>query len=387
MVFRAAEFFAGIGLVRAALGRHGIDVVWANDIEPVKAAIYAANFPAEDYVLGDVRDVHGKDLPPVDLATASFPCTDLSLAGHRRGLKGEQSGLFWEFARILQQMPQRPHAILLENVPGLATSHGGRDLDAVLARLDDVGYRTQTVHLDARSFVPQSRPRLFVVAVQDGLAAAPPPPPNPPPPAADLTLKDVVDHDADGWWDEARTARFLAELAPLHAARLARLQHQDTTTYRAAYRRTRNGRSTWEIRNDEIAGCLRTARGGSSKQAIVQAGHGHAKARWMTPREYARLQGVDDSFDFAGLSSNKVLFGFGDAVCVPAVAWIAEHYLVPALRRRNSPRFSGVGTTRANAPAEATSQNVPWTTVPADHAAPAPAPAAPAPASAAATTS
>ena len=366
MEFRAAEFFAGIGLVRAALSQHGIDVVWANDVEPVKAAIYAANFPSEHYVLGDVRHVHGRDLPSVDLATASFPCTDLSLAGHRRGLDGEQSGLFWEFARILQQMPHRPDAILLENVPGLATSRNGQDLEDVLARLHGLGYRTQTVHLDARHFVPQSRPRLFVVAVQTWLGPLPAPPPS-----TDRTLADVVDNDAT-WWDAARTERFLAELSPRHAARLARLQHQPTTTYRAAYRRTRNGKATWEIRNDEIAGCLRTARGGSSKQAIVKAGHGQATVRWMTPREYARLQGVDDSFDFAGLSANKVVFGFGDAVCVPAVAWIAEHYLVPALRRRNSPRFSATAI-RASSPAEATSQNVPCTTVPADQPAPSPA--------------
>src|SRR5439155_26769105 len=118
---RAAEFFAGIGLVRAALADAGVDVVWANDIHPMKARLYAANFGSEHYVVGDVRAVRGGDVPPVDVATASFPCTDLSLAGWRRGLAGEQSGLFWEFARVLEEMgPHRPRAVLLENVPGLA---------------------------------------------------------------------------------------------------------------------------------------------------------------------------------------------------------------------------------------------------------------------------
>jgi DNA (cytosine-5)-methyltransferase 1 len=89
--------------------------------------------------------------------------------------------------------------------------------------------------------------------------------------------------------------------------------------------------AVWEVRRDSIAGCLRTARGGSSKQALVEAGGGRLGVRWMTGREYARLQGVGDDFDFAGLSRNQVMFGFGDAVCVPVVAWIAREYLVPVL--------------------------------------------------------
>ena len=73
----AAEFFAGIGLVRAGLERAGVDVVWANDIEPVKQAVYASNFDSAHYVLGDIRGVQGCSVPSVDIATASFPCVDL----------------------------------------------------------------------------------------------------------------------------------------------------------------------------------------------------------------------------------------------------------------------------------------------------------------------
>lgn len=103
----AAEFFAGIGLVRLALEQEGFSVIFANDIEPSKFAFYAANFGPSHFVLGDVRHIHGDDVPDVDLATASFPCTDLSLAGWRRGLSGEQSGMFWEFVRVLREMGSR----------------------------------------------------------------------------------------------------------------------------------------------------------------------------------------------------------------------------------------------------------------------------------------
>lgn len=100
--------------------------------------------------------------------------------------------------------------------------------------------------------------------------------------------------------------------------------------YATAYRRTRQGKAVWEIRGDNIAGCLRTARGGSSKQAVVDTTTGKLRIRWMTAREYARLQGAPD-FSLEGVSEVQAIFGFGDAVCVPAVGWIAQNYLAPLL--------------------------------------------------------
>ncbi|MDQ1439160.1 MAG: (cytosine-5)-methyltransferase 1 [Acidimicrobiaceae bacterium] len=355
---RAAEFFAGIGLVRSALSEAGVEVAWANDIEPIKAQMYGANFGLEHYVLGDVREVTGDDLPPVDLATASFPCTDLSLAGWRRGLAGEDSGMFWEFARVLDEMAtRRPAAVLLENVSGFATSHGGRDMHDVVQRLNELGYSCDVFQVDAKHFVPQSRPRLFIVGTTTPVGDHPFWPDALRPqylvdfatrnplldlhafplhlPAPDTrTLADVVERvppESDMWWDDDRSQRFIDSLSPLQAERLRQLQHGETT-WRTAYRRTRNGVAVWEIRADSISGCLRTARGGSSKQALVEAGGGRVAVRWMTGREYARLQGVPDDFDLGGLSRNKAMFGFGDAVCVPVVAWIARSYLLPVLR-------------------------------------------------------
>ena len=84
-----------------------------------------------------------------------------------------------------------------------------------------------------------------------------------------------------------------------------------------------------ELRVDGIAGCLRTPRGGSGRQILVKAGFGEFYARLLTPRECARLMGTDD-FTIS-VSLNQALFGFGDAVCVPVVEWIAENYLNPAI--------------------------------------------------------
>lgn len=317
---RAAEFFAGIGMVRRALEEAGCNVVFANDIDPVKYKLYAANFDAAHFALKDIRLLKGSDVPDIDIATASFPCTDLSLAGKRRGLKGEQSSTFWEFTRIMRGMGNRgPHAILIENVPSFATSHNGEDLYQAIAELNRIGYWCDLFVVDARYFLPQSRPRLFIVASLEPLEApgewaasnlrpewigrfiAEHPelkvntfpleiPLSRPAKFADIVERPTPDNPV--WWSENRVSRFVESLSPLQAKRLRALKSCPTLTWATAYRRTRGGQAVWEIRSDSLSGCLRTARGGSSKQAIVEAGKHTVRIRWMTGREYARLQGA-----------------------------------------------------------------------------------------------
>jgi DNA (cytosine-5)-methyltransferase 1 len=360
---RAAEFFAGIGLVRLGLEAAGFDVVWSNDIEPAKRDMYVGNFresdPAHRFVLGDIAKVSGSDMPAsLALAWASFPCIDLSLAGWRRGLDGSHSATFWHFTRILDEMGDaRPAVVVLENVVGFATSRGGSDLAAAIREINKLGYSADVLTLDARRFVPQSRPRLFIVGAKQvptdqptddtvlrpAWLQAPFLDPSlvthraglpEPPPLLATGLAEIVEQlseDNPQWWDAERTRAFVSSLSPVQLERLSRLQSADALSYRTAYRRTREGRAVWEIRPDDISGCLRTARGGSSKQALVQAGHGAVRVRWMTPREYARLMGAED-YRLDKLRRNQALFGFGDAVCVPVVEWLAEHYLMPLVR-------------------------------------------------------
>ncbi|GAA2673130.1 MULTISPECIES: DNA (cytosine-5-)-methyltransferase [Actinosynnema] len=365
----AAEFFAGIGLARLGLEKAGFRVSWSNDIEPAKEQMYQRNFddaPGEhQFALKDINEVNGEHLPErMDLAWASSPCVDVSLAGARQGLEGARSSTFFQFTRILGELPEesRPRVMTLENVIGLATSNNGLDLAAAISALNDLGYSADVITLDARWFVPQSRPRLFVVGllgepegVLDENADEPNPMLRPPwlqrvpktylgkplrthrfklpdiTPPKNLSLSTVVD-PADSeevlWWDEARVDSFKAQLSPIQEKRLAALLAGKKTVHRTAYRRTRQGKPQWEIRPDDIAGCLRTARGGSSKQALVEAGNGLLRIRWMTSNEYARLMGAD-GYQLQGIKPNQALFGFGDAVCVPAVAWLAQHYLRP----------------------------------------------------------
>lgn len=343
------------------LAESRIDVAWANDIEIDKQAMYEGHFGDDGdghFHLGDLGEVHPDQMPATaDIAWASSPCTDLSLAGDRAGLRGKSSGAFWQFTRVLDEYAaeKRPRVAVLENVVGLATSHGGDDLAAAITEFNRLGYSCDVLMIDARRFLPQSRPRLFVVGAQDPPKrqqaqselrpdslmhvfgntslrthrAVLPTPPAPVTSGLSMYVEKI--HGNDGrWWDAERTAAFLSSLSPRQAARVAELRDAKTTSYRTAYRRTRYGVAVWEVRPDDVSGCLRTARGGSSKQAVVKLGGGQAKVRWMTPREYARLMGAG-LYDLTGARNNQALFGFGDAVAVPVVAWLAKHYLVPLL--------------------------------------------------------
>jgi len=126
---RAAEFFAGIGLVRLALEGQGWDVVFANDIDPDKAAMYRHNWPDDDHlVLGDIHNLDPSQIPDCDLFTASFPCNDLSIAGRWEGLNGKESSAFWGFIRILRELgDRRPPLVMHENMVGGLAAITSRD--------------------------------------------------------------------------------------------------------------------------------------------------------------------------------------------------------------------------------------------------------------------
>lgn len=137
---RALEFFAGIGLARMGLERAGFRVVFANDIDPKKLQMHEGHWgPDPSYHLGDVFELEASTLPDAELAWASFPCVDLSLAGNRAGLNGKSSGAYWGFYRLLEsfETANRPSMVVLENVAGMLTSRGGADLRVILDGLNN----------------------------------------------------------------------------------------------------------------------------------------------------------------------------------------------------------------------------------------------------------
>jgi DNA (cytosine-5)-methyltransferase 1 len=353
----AAEFFAGIGLVRMALERAGWSVSLANDIDPAKETMYRDFFGGEHFIPGDIRNIEPEMVPNIGLATASFPCIDLSLAGNRDGLNGAHSSAYWQFHRIIEGMQdRRPPFVLLENVVGLLSSKGGEDLRSIVASLGKLGYACDLLMVDAVHFVSQSRPRLFVVGSQhrprvsehvleNGVHEARPRqvvqfirkhpdlswahialPPLPKKHNRLERLLERLEEDAPEWWNKGRRAHMLQQMSPRHKRLLRELVQSKRTRFATVYKRVRPLGCRAEVRADGVAGCLRTPRGGSSRQFVIQAGRGRWRVRNMTAREYARLQGVDDSFPI-NVPYNKALFGFGDAVCVPAIEWVIRNCL------------------------------------------------------------
>ena len=160
-------------------------------------------------------------------------------------------------------------------------------------------------------------------------------------------ILETVSPNSQIWWDQIRCDYLLNQMSPKHRAAAEGMIRGTRTSYGTVFRRVRNGRSMAELRTDGIAGCLRTPRGGSGRQILFAAGRGKFAVRLLTARECARLMGADD-FRLS-VPLNQALFGFGDAVCVPVIEWIARNYLdpvwqedftVPALAGRKVPNVS-----------------------------------------------
>jgi DNA (cytosine-5)-methyltransferase 1 len=141
-------------------------------------------------------------------------------------------------------------------------------------------------------------------------------------------LVERLSNSDSRWWPEEEVKRHLAMMNQSHYERVMRLASGKQIVYRTFFRRRREDQQRAEVRDDDLSGCLRTAIGGSGKQFLIQVGKGSVKMRAMTPREYARLQGVPDEYPIT-TNGVQALTGFGDAVCVPAISWIAKNVLNP----------------------------------------------------------
>ncbi len=373
------EMFAGIGLVRLGLEGAGWNCVFANDIDQAKADAYVANLGRDSILVSDIKNVAADHIPDSPLlATASFPCQDLSLAGARAGLNGSRSGTFWHFVSLLASLrsqERHPRLVMIENVPGLITSHQGKDFRAVLNAMNDLGYLCNAALVDARWFVPQSRLRLFIFGVnasscesvdswyEDDWARVfsphrasaseesgvhPPllaraiqknhnikwfPLPELEMPSGGIDpLASLIEPDRDipreWWYDDEKVERLVKRMSPQHRRRVAEAMGRSRRSVFTGFWRTRKEGPRFEVRFDGIAGCLRTSVGGSSKQSVLLVGRERLKARLLSPRECARLQGVQDDFKLPA-DRNEAYMGMGDAVAVPAIRWIAENILNP----------------------------------------------------------
>lgn len=370
MTYSYYDFFAGGGMAGVGLGP-GWRCLFANEIDHRKSAAYRANHHGgAELLTRDVAEVASRDLPGApDLVWGSFPCQDLSLAGRGAGLSGARSGMvrpFWFLMRRMHDEGRAPAIIALENVCGALSSHGGRDFAALGEAFSDLGYRFGAMVIDAALFVPQSRPRMFIIGLRDDIAPpaaqaeAPHPdwhspaliraqkmlspqaaarwlwlaPPAPPP--RNTTLETVLEPRAR-WRDAAQTRALLALMAPAHREKVAQAR-RDGPGFGTVYRRTRpdgaGGRTQRaEARFDGLAGCLRTPAGGSSRQTLIRADARGVRTRLLTPRETARLMGLPEHYKLPERATDAYRL-IGDGVAVPVVRHLAETIFEPALARR-----------------------------------------------------
>lgn len=375
-MFRFYEFFCGGGMVRAGLGSEW-KCVFANDIDEKKAVSYVANWGKDRLKVCDVAAVETSSLPGVaDLAWASFPCQDLSLAGSGAGLKGERSGTFWPFWRLMERLKNEsraPRLIVLENVYGTLTSHGGEDFTAIANALARGGYRFGGVVMDAVHFVPQSRPRLFIIGAHEAVSI-----PKwliqkqdeklwqplavkeaagrlagmasrqwqwwslPAPSLRKTAFSELIEWEPTGveWHSYEETHRLLRMMSPVNKAKLKAARESGHRMIGAVYKRTRkeaNGKKVQraEVRFDDIAGCLRTPVGGSSRQSIIVVDGQRVRSRLLSTREGARLMGLPDSYILPE-NYNEGYHLVGDGVVVPVVRFLSEQLLEPLLSFRKS---------------------------------------------------
>ena len=363
------EFFAGGGMVRAALSAEW-DCVFANDNDPHKTAAYRSNWGGDSLLEGDIRDVSVRKLPGVaDLAWASFPCQDLSLAGVGAGLNGARSSTFWPFWELVRELraeDRAPRMLVLENVYGALRSHGGKDFAAIAKALADGGYRFGAMIIDAALFLPQSRPRLFVVAVDSPISvpravAQEGPDPLwhpkavveahdrlptairgtwvwwslPRPGRRRMELADIVEAEPVGvpWHAPEETARLLSMMTEVNHAKVREAMNAGRLVVGAVYKRMRQGVQRAEARFD-MAGCLRTPAGGSSRQTLLFVNGRDIRSRLLTPREAARLMGLPDAYSLPA-RYNAAYHLAGDGVAVPVVRYLAEHLCEPVLADAN----------------------------------------------------
>lgn len=377
--FRYLEFFCGGGMVRAGLSENW-SCVFANDFDPKKSRSYRENWGGDCLVTGDIAQVTVEQLPlkTADLAWASFPCQDLSLAGNGAGLNGDRSGTFWDFWRVLQRLDadgRAPTVVALENVCGALTSHDGRDFEDIVAAFVGAGYMVGALVIDAAMFVPQSRPRLFFVGMKSPtldvrrdrpaatefgastalLRAHDDLPVRlrenwvwwklPEPCLAIPRLSDIYETAPTDvkWHSVEQTDRLLKLMSEVHLEKLRDAKKSKKLVVGTVYRRMRRddggvARQRAEVRFDGVAGCLRTPSGGSSRQVLLVVDGNRVRSRLMSARETARLMGLPDTYKLPK-SYNEAYHLTGDGVAVPVVSHLAAHLFEPLIteaRRRRS---------------------------------------------------
>jgi DNA (cytosine-5)-methyltransferase 1 len=373
MSLTIGSLFSGIGgLLDLGLERAGMTVAWQCEADERCRQLLAKRFPGAP-CYDDVRTV--QDAPAVNVLCGGFPCQDISVAGRRAGLAGERSGLFHEFACLADSLA--PTWVLIENVPGLLSSNGGRDMGTVLGVLADLGYGWAYRVLDAQYFgVAQRRRRVFIVGCLGDAARA----------AAVLLEPEICEGNpapsreagqgvagtlgsspaGSGWRGDTDRMTFVPVVGQLGGAHNGNRNDPSRQSFVAETLRShpRPGSATTGpivpvLAFAHQAGDNRTASGAFMDDCSVTTGGGKPgqgypavrqgmAVRRLTPLECERLQGFPDGWT-EGFPDSVRYRMLGNAVAVPCAEWIGRRMVAAdALRQglpkhRSKPTRAGTG--------------------------------------------
>ncbi|ANS03774.1 site-specific DNA methylase [uncultured Mediterranean phage uvDeep-CGR2-KM24-C26] len=353
---QAISLFSGVGGFELGFERAGIETILQAEQDAKCQHVLERHWPNVERV-NDVRDITAGT---ADLIYGGFPCQDLSVAGRRAGLGGDRSSLWFEFARVLGAV--RPRWCVVENVPGLLSSAGGRDFGIILHDLDELGYDIAWGTLDAQHFgVPQRRRRVFVIGGPRG-----------PGPAAVLALAEGGTGDSQaggtagqdvagtlgggagsrGWADDLDRATFIATAitasAGHHGHSSPRGDGADNLVYPALDARHGKGASSSVDQAPPILTSPVTAKwakgsggpsGDEAQNLVVPDIRG---VRRLMPIECERLMGWPDDWTRWDVDGNEIADSHryrmcGNGVVAPVAEWIGHRLVRVDSLLANSP--------------------------------------------------
>jgi len=332
--FRFIDLFAGIGGLRRAFEPLGGQCVFTSEWNQFSQLTYRANYTCDHDIAGDITQVPIDAIPPHDLLLAGFPCQPFSIAGvskknslgRAHGFHCEAQGtLFFDVARIIER--HRPRAFLLENVKNLVRHNQGRTFDVIYRTLaKELGYQVHWRVINARSWVPQNRERIFIVGFRN---------PN----SFDFSALEIPEcnlepklgsilHPEDG--SELEDRHYTQGELAMVSSRYILTDHlwNYLQEYAAKHKRLGNGFGYGLVDRDSVARTLSARYHKDGAEILVVRKGGNP--RRLTPRECARLMGFDSpkGSDFIiPVSDTQAYRQFGNAVVVPVVEAVARHML------------------------------------------------------------
>lgn len=331
--FRFIDLFAGIGGLRRAFEKHG-ECVFTSEWDKYSQRTYLANFDCKHELAGDITKIPIEQIPRHDLLLAGFPCQPFSIAGVSKknalnrphGFRCEAQGtLFFNVAQIIEH--HRPRAFLLENVKNLVSHDQGRTFDVIYRTLtEELGYHVHWRVINARSFVPQHRERIFIVGFKEKNDFS----------FDDLDVPDPVNgpklgsilHPEDG--SEAPDP-------PYTGGNIGSVSDKYTLTdhlwsylqgYADKHRAAGNGFGFGLVGAGDVARTLSARYFKDGSEILVR--QDAKNPRRLTPRECARLMGFEKpgEKDFViPVSDTQAYRQFGNAVVVPVVQAVADHMM------------------------------------------------------------